>query len=70
MFRFGGSRKSADAILLSCLTTVFSFALLGFAGFKLISALGTVVSIGLLSSYIFSLILIRPKNQNSAVEKI
>lgn len=70
VFRFGGSRKSADAILLSCLTTVFSFALLGFAGFKLISALGTVVSIGLLSSYIFSLILIRPKNQNSAVEKI
>lgn len=65
VFRFGGKKKSADAVLMSCLTTVFSFALLGFAGFKLISSLGTVVSLGLLSSYIFSLILIKVEEQDT-----
>ncbi len=69
VFRFGGHKKSSDAILLSCLTTVFSFALLGFAGFKLISALGTVVSLGLLSSYIFSLILIKSEKENNKTEE-
>ena len=59
VFRFGGNKKSADAVLMSCLTTVFSFALLGFAGFKLISSLGIVLALGLVSSYIFSLILIQ-----------
>ena len=59
VFRFGGNKKSSDAVLMSCMTTVFSFALLGFAGFKLISSLGTVLSLGLVSSYIFSLILIQ-----------
>lgn len=69
VFRYGGNNKSADAILLSCLTTVFSFTLLGFAGFKLISSLGAVVSIGLLSSYIFSLILIKSEKENNRLEK-
>ena len=58
VFRFTNSEKSGDSVLLSCLTTVFSFALLAFAGFKLISSLGTVLALGLLSSYIFSIKLI------------
>lgn len=58
VFRFTNPEKAGDSVLLSCITTVFSFALLAFAGFKLISSLGTVLSLGLLSSYIFSLKLI------------
>ena len=59
VFRFTNPEKTGDSVFLSCITTVFSFALLAFAGFKLISSLGTVLSLGLLSSYIFSLKLIK-----------
>ena len=59
VFRFAGAKKFKDAVLMSCLTSVFSFALLACAGFKLVSSLGTVLAIGLLSSYIFSVILIK-----------
>ncbi len=58
VFRFTNPEKTGDSVFLSCITTVFSFALLAFAGFKLISSLGTVLALGLLSSYIFSLNLI------------
>ena len=58
VFRLTNPEKSGDSVLLSCVTTVFSFALLAFAGFKLISSLGTVLALGLLSSYIFSIKLI------------
>ncbi len=58
VFRFTNPEKAGDSVFLSCITTVFSFALLAFAGFKLISSLGTVLALGLLSSYIFSLNLI------------
>ena len=58
VFRYTNPEKAGDSVFLSCITTVFSFALLAFAGFKLISSLGTVLSLGLLSSYIFSLKLI------------
>ena len=59
VFRFTNPEKSGDSVFLSCITTVFSFVLLAFAGFKLISSLGTVLALGLLSSYIFSLKLIK-----------
>ena len=62
VFRFTNPEKSNDSVLLSCMTTVFSFALLAFAGFKLISSLGIVLALGLLSSYIFSIKLI-PKDK-------
>lgn len=55
VFRFTNPEKTGDSVFLSCITTVFSFALLAFTGFKLISSLGTVLALGLLSSYIFSL---------------
>ena len=59
VFRFTNPEKAGDSVFLSCITTVFSFALLAFTGFKLISSLGTVLALGLLSSYIFSLNLIK-----------
>ena len=58
IFRASGVKNSSGAILLSCVTSVFSFALLSFTSFKLISSLGVILSIGLLSSYILSLVLI------------
>lgn len=58
VFRFTNPEKAGDSVFLSCITTVFSFALLAFTEFKLISSLGTVLALGLLSSYIFSLNLI------------
>ena len=55
VFRAGGEKHSKDAVLLSCATSVFSFMLLAFTGFKLISSLGFILSIGLAVSYLTSL---------------
>ena len=55
VFRAGGEKHSADAVLLSCATSVFSFLLLAFTSFKLISSLGFILSVGLTVSYISSL---------------
>lgn len=61
VFKFGGAKKSEDAVLISCLTSVFSFTLLSLTGFKLISSLGTILATGLLFSYIFSLVCIKDR---------
>ncbi len=58
VFRASGVKNSSGAIILSCATTVFSFALLACTSFKLISSLGVILSVGLLTSYILSLVLI------------
>ena len=68
VFRFAGAKKFEDAVLMSCLTSVFSFTLLACAGFKLVSSLGTVLAIGLLSSYIFSVILIQKARDDMKVD--
>ena len=56
VFKAGGIKGSKDAVLLSCLTTVFSFLLLALTNFKLISSLGLILSLGLSVSYLTSLI--------------
>ncbi len=58
VFRASGGKNSSGAIILSCATSVFSFALLALTSFKLISSLGFILAAGLLSSYILSLVLI------------
>lgn len=58
VFRSSGVKNSTGAVMLSCATSVFSFALLSFTSFKLISSLGVTLAIGLLTSYILSLLLI------------
>lgn len=55
VFRAGGEKHSKDAVLLSCATSVFSFMLLAFTGFKLISSLGFILAIGLAVTYLTSL---------------
>lgn len=58
VFRASGVKNSILAVSLSCATSVFSFALLACTSFKLISSLGIILSVGLLTSYILSLVLI------------
>lgn len=55
VFRAGNHSK--EAVLLSCATSVFSFALLAFTSFKLISSLGFILAIGLSVSYFMSIML-------------
>ena len=56
VFRASGIKSSSDAVLLSCLTSIFSFLLLAFTSFKLISSLGFILSAGLAVSYLGSLL--------------
>lgn len=56
VFRASGLKGSKDAVFFSCLTTIFSFLLLAFTGFKLISSLGIILTIGLAISYLTSLV--------------
>ena len=58
VFRKKKTKNSNDAVFISCLTTVISFSLLALTSFKLISSLGFVLALGLLSSYILSILLI------------
>ena len=58
VFRSSGVKNSKGAVILSCATSVFSFSLLACTSFKLVSSLGIILSIGLLTSYILSLVLI------------
>ena len=56
VFRASGIKSSADAVLLSCMTSIFSFLLLACTSFKLISSLGFILSVGLAVSYMTSLL--------------
>ena len=58
IFRFNGVKYSDNAVFISCITSVFSFFLLSMTSFKLISSFGLMISIGLLTSYILSFLLI------------
>lgn len=65
IFRFDSKNASVEskaAVLISCATTVFSFLLLACTSFKLISSLGLILGLGLISSYLFSLLLINKTN--------
>ena len=63
IFRANGSEKSKDAVFLSCASTAFSFFLLSFTSFQLISSLGMTVFLGIVTSYILSLFMIKSKNE-------
>lgn len=65
IFRASGNKKSNDAVLISCISTVFSFFLLSLTSFKLISSLGETLFLGILTSYILSLLLISPSDEET-----
>ena len=57
IFRANAEEKTESAILVSCLTTTFSFLLLSFSGFKLLSSISLVLFFGILISYLTGYIL-------------
>ena len=61
IFRASGEKNSKDAVFISFISTAFSFLMLSFTSFKLISSLGIVLFLGITSSYILSLVLIPEK---------
>lgn len=58
---FMSDQSSKDAVFISFASSFLSFLLLSFTSFKLISSMGLMLSIGLMSSYILSLTLFRDK---------
>ena len=57
IFKSNGGKQSDIAVFAACLSTVFSFLLLSFTSFKLISSLGILLSVGISASYIASCVL-------------
>jgi len=51
IFRTSGKNKTETAIAASCLTTSFSFLLLAFCGFKLLSTMAMVIFFGIIIAY-------------------
>ena len=52
IFRNNAEDKTESAICVSCVTTSFSFLMLSFCGFKLLSSMGVVLFFGIITSYI------------------
>ena len=63
IFRMNGGKKSKDAVFMSFASTAFSFLLLSFTGFKVISSLGFTLFCGITASYILSLFVIKSKHE-------
>lgn len=63
IFRASGDTNSKNAVFISCISTVFSFFLLSLTSFTLISSMGKVLCIGILTSYILSLALLPEKDE-------
>ena len=66
IFRANKNKKTEDAVFTSFLTTSFSFLLLSFSNFKLLSSMACVLFFGILTSYIFGFILFSDKNNEKA----
>ncbi len=63
IFRTQNCEKSKDAVFISFLSTAFSFLMLSFVRFKLISSLGITLFIGITISYLLSLFMIKSGNE-------
>ena len=59
IFRLNSGENSKDAVFLSCASTAISFLLLSFTSFKLISSLGITLFLGIFTSYLVSLFMIK-----------
>ena len=62
IFRLNSSGKSTDAVFMSAVSTAFSFLMLSFTGFKLISTLALTLFLGIAVSYLLSLFMIKSKS--------
>lgn len=61
IFRLNCGEGSKDAVFMSAASTAFSFMLLGFTGFKLVSSIGVTLFIGIVTSYLLSLFMVKNK---------
>ena len=61
IFRLNCGDESKDAVFISAISTAFSFMLLAFTSFKLVSSIGLTLFIGILTSYILSLFVVKNK---------
>ena len=64
IFKVNGGKNSNSAVFISAISTAFSFMLLSFTSFKLISSLGMVLCVGIITSYILSLLLLDDAREN------
>lgn len=55
IFMSNGGNDSKDAVFISFISTFISFMLLAFTSFKLISSMGIILAVGLLTSYLLGL---------------
>lgn len=63
IFRLNSTENSRPAVFISAISSAFSFLLLAFTSFKLISSLGISLFIGITTSYLLSLFVIKFKNE-------
>ena len=59
IFRLNCGDESKDAVFISAISTAFSFILLAFTSFKLVSSIGLTLCVGIMISYILSLCVIK-----------
>ena len=67
IFRNNAEEKTESAIFVSCITTCFSFLMLTFCGFKLLSSMSCVLFWGILTSYLTGYLLFN-KNDNNPTD--
>lgn len=68
IFRAQNDKQTEDAVFASSLTTSFSFLLLSFCGFKLLSSISLILFWGTASAYITGYLLFLNKQSNSMVQ--
>ena len=59
IFRINAEEGTESAIFISCVTTSFSFLLLGLCGFKMLSSMAWVLFFGILTSYLTGYLLLK-----------
>ena len=62
IFRLNCGGESKDAVFMSAASTAFSFLLLSFTGFKLVSSIGLTLFLGITVSYILSLFIVKSED--------
>ena len=65
IFRMNNEPNTESAIFISCATTAFSFLLLAFSGFKLLSSMALVLFFGIIISYLMGYLLF---NKNDRID--
>ena len=63
IFRINSEEKTESAILISCITTAFSFLMLALSGFKLLSSMALILFFGIIISYVTGYLLFNKQDR-------